>query len=235
MLRVTKQNFRATGQGVIDTGIAWWASRRRLQRLVQVSGQEHFDQAMASGRPVILLVGHFVAIDIAGMYISSLQNITSIYKRPKNKLLHAMMRKGRLRFGTMTLIENREGIKPIMRAFKRADPFYFPADQDFGRRKSVFAPFFGIPAATVPTLGRLAKLSNAIVVPCFTKQLCRGKGYQVIFKSPIDDFSISDELKDAERMNQQIETAVEEMPEQYFWLHKRFKTRPDKKDSGFYK
>jgi len=233
--RIARQNFHATARGMRDMGIAWWASRKRLQDLVSVSGQQYFDDAKKEGRPVILLVGHFVAIDIAGMYISSTENITSIFKRPKNKLIHAMMIRGRLRFGTMTLVESKEGMKPIMRAFKRKDPFYFPSDQDFGRLKSVFVPFFNIQAATVPTLGRLAKLSDAIVIPCFTRQLAYGKGYEVTFKPPLDDFPVGDEITDTSRMNEVIETAVREMPEQYFWAHRRFKTRPDNGEQNFYK
>lgn len=233
--QIARQNFHATARGMRDMGIAWWASRKRLQHLVNVSGQQYYDDAKKEGKPIILLVGHFVAIDIAGMYISSIENITSIYKRPKNKLIHAMMTAGRLRFGTMTLVESKDGIKPILRAFKRGDPLYFPSDQDFGRLKSVFVPFFDIQAATVPTLGRLAKLSGATVIPCFTRQLPYGKGYEVIFKPPLDGFPVDDEIADTSRMNEIIEAAVTEMPEQYFWAHKRFKTRPDKKEPDFYK
>ncbi|MDH5649363.1 MAG: lysophospholipid acyltransferase family protein [Gammaproteobacteria bacterium] len=230
----TFNNFCATGRGLVDTGLAWWASRKRLQRLVHVKGQENFSAAQKTGRPVIILAGHFVAIDIAGMYISSLQNITSIYKKPKNELLHWAMVNGRLHFGTMTLVETKEGVKPILQSLKRREPFYFPGDQDFGPAKSVFVPFFGVQAATVPTLSRLAKMSNAVILPCFAKQLPWGKGYEVIFGRPVDDRFSGDELQDTELMNRVIEHEVKEMPEQYFWMHKRFKTRPENDDRSFY-
>ena len=216
-------------------GFGWWASRERLLKLIRVNGLHNLEQAYASDRPVILLVGHFVAIDLAGMYISARQNITSINKPPKNQLLQAMMKKGRSRFGRTTLVEVRDGIKPILRALKKGEPFYFPSDQDFGPAKSIFAPFFGIPAATVPTLGRLAKLSNALVVPCFTRQLPYGKGYEAIFEKALENFPTGDELEDTTRMNAVIEAAVRMMPEQYFWAHRRFKTRPGDTDQDFYR
>lgn len=224
--RLARRNLRETGQAILASGIAWWASPARLARLVTTRNSEILDTAMQGDRPVILLVGHFVAIEMGGMFLASRQSIIDIYRKPRNELLDAFVRRCRARFSMGTLVEFKEGIKPVLRALKRKETFYYLPDQDFGRKRSVFAPFFGIQTATLPALGKLAKMSNAIVIPCFTRQVPHGEGYEVIFRPPLETLS-EDDIAVATRMNRIIEEAVREMPEQYFWLHKRFKTRPE--------
>jgi KDO2-lipid IV(A) lauroyltransferase len=106
-------------------------------------------------------------------------------------------------------------------------PLYYLPDQDAGRRNSVFAPFFGIPAATFAVLPRLADMTNAVVLACWTRQLPHGRGYEVSFRPPIENIFSGDALADTTRMNREIEECVKEAPAQYFWLHKRFKTQPE--------
>ena len=231
---LTRKNFRATGQALLATGVAWWGSRARLRRLVRCANGHIIEEAVAAGRPVILLVGHFVALEMGGMYLASRWPIIDIYRRPRNPLLHAFMVQCRSRFGMGTLAEFKEGIKPVIRALRRKELLYYLPDQDFGRRRSVFAPFFGIQTATLPALGRLVSLTGAAVIPCFSKQLPAGRGYELIVHPPLEGFDGKDEQGEAARMNRIIEQAVRDMPEQYFWLHKRFKTRPEG-EPDFYK
>lgn len=233
--KLLRKNFYATGQGIFDAGIAWWASSERLCRLTKLTNRHHYDKAIEQGKPIVLLAGHFVALDIGGMLLSSERPFASIYKKPRNKLLHYFMVRGREHFGQMTLVETRDNVKLILRTLKNKQPFYFPGDQDFGRKRSVFVKFFNTSAATVPTLGRLAKLADAVVIPCFTFQLPRGRGYEVVFKGPLKNFPSGDVEQDAARMNQVIEEAVRTKPEQYFWVHRRFKTQPDKTKADLYK
>jgi len=231
-VRLAKQNFRATAQAMLDTGIAWWASRSRLRRLVHCIGREHYDQALATGRPVILLAPHFIALDMGGLYLTTEgRSMISMYKRPKNRLLHVFIAQRRERFGAAKLVESRAGMKQVVRALKRGEVFYYLPDQNPGRKNTVFVPFFGIPAATLTALGRLARITDALVVPCISRQ--RGGGYEVIFKPALEDFPTGDDITDAVRMNEAIEQAVRENPDQYFWMHKRFRTRPIG-EPGFY-
>jgi Kdo2-lipid IVA lauroyltransferase/acyltransferase len=224
--RLVRANFRAFVQASLATPIAWWGSKRRLQRLLRMPGKEHFDRALAAKRPVILLVAHFVAIELAGMALAPDYFIIDMYKRPRNLFFDWLIRIRRTRFGGL-LVERREGIKPVIRALRKGGSFYYLSDQDQGRDGAVFAPFFGIPAATLTALGRIAQVAGAVVIPCFARQLPWGKGYELTFRPPLDNFPTDDVLADTARMNAIIEDAVRAMPEQYFWMHRRFKTRPD--------
>ena len=223
--RMARQHFRALGQASLTIGVAYWASKRRLERLVHSRGREHYDRALAQGRPVILLVAHFIGIEMGGIYLSRERPMIDMYRRTKNRLFDELLRNRRTRFGGQ-VVERLEGLKPIIKAMRQGVVFYYLPDQDPGRHNTMFIPFFGVPAATLTALGRLARITDAVVVPCFTRQLSYGRGYEVIFKPALDNFPTADEVADATRMNLEIEQAVREMPVQYFWVHKRFKTRP---------
>lgn len=225
-LKIAKQNFITTGRAAIETAIAWWAPRKRLQSLVTCIDQQYLDQAIAEKRNIILLVGHFCAIEIAGMYFASKYRMVDIYKPPHNKLMDAVIRNRRPRFGWGTLLRVSDGLKPAIRAVKRGEIFFYLPDQDAGRKNGIFAPFFGIQTSTFGVLGKLAKLTDATVIPCFIRQLPAGQGYELIFKPPLEHFPSGDDYKDTSRANAEIEKAVREMPDQYLWVHKRFKTRP---------
>ncbi len=227
-----RAHFRAFVTAALALPVAWFGSERRLRRLVRWVGKEHADAALASGRPVIFLVPHFVALDIGAMVLVSTvreqlrADLVSMYRRPKGDLFDYLIRKGRLRFGGR-LVERREGIKPVVRELRRGTSFLYLPDQDPGHRGTIFAPFFGVPAATLTTLSRLAAMTNAIVVPFYTRILPGGGGFEVIVRPPFGSFPSGDDVADAARMNAEIEAGVRMMPEQYFWVHKRFKTRPE--------
>jgi KDO2-lipid IV(A) lauroyltransferase len=131
-----------------------------------------------------------------------------------------------VRFGDPLLFSRQDGIRPVVRALRDGIPFYYLPDMDLGPRESIFVPFFGVPTATVPALSRLAQVSRARVVPIVTRQLPDGEGYAARFYPAWDDFPTGDIAADTQRMNEFIEAMVREMPEQYYWVHKRFKTRP---------
>ncbi len=230
--RMAKQHFRTLGQTSLAMGIAYWGGKRRLERLVRCAGRGHYDQALAQGRPVILLAAHFIGVEIGGIYLSRERPMVDMYRRANNQLFDEVLRRGRTRFGGQ-VVERREGLMPIIKAMRQGAVFYYLPDQDPGRHNTAFIPFFGVPAATLTTLGRLARITNAIVVPCFPRQLPYGRGYEVIFKPALDNFPTDDEIADATRMNAAIEEGVRAMPEQYFWVHRRFKTRPEN-EPAFY-
>ena len=223
--RWLRQTFQASMRAVLEHGLLWWGSEARVRRLIQIDNPE---AAMGDGvRPVIWLAPHFVGLDMGGVRLTMDQTIVSMYARAKDPVSDKFMRHGRTRFSNIVLIERHEGIKATLQAIKRGLPFYYLPDQDHGRLNAVFVPFFGIPAATVAALPRLAKLTGAQIVPAITRQLPGGQGYRVRFYPPWDNFPSDNVETDVARMNAFIEERIREMPPQYLWLHRRFKTRPE--------
>jgi KDO2-lipid IV(A) lauroyltransferase len=222
--RVLRGHFQAFGRAVIERGILWWSSRARVMRLVRIEDLDHW--MAVRDRPVIWLVPHFVGLDMAGSRVATEFQVASMYSRQSNRVLDRLLYRGRTRFVMPRLLSRQEGIRPLVRAIREGVPFYYLPDMDFGTRDSVFVPFFGVPTATITGLSRIARLADAVVVPLVTRQLPGGQGYVVRFYPAWTNFPTGDLEADARRMNAFIEDRVREMPEQYHWLHKRFKTRP---------
>ena len=223
--RIARKHFRAFGQALLDIGIAWWSSEARLRRLTRFRGREHYDHALREHKNVILLAPHFLGLEYGGMRLSVERPMVTVFRHPVNKLVSVIMERARSRF-YMRLVEHIQSFTALVKQTKKGVPLYYLPDQDAGLRNSVFAPFFGVPAATFVVLPRLAKMTNAVVIPCVTRQLSWGRGYEIEFRPALKNFPSGDPVADTTRMNQEIQVAVREMPEQYFWLHKRFKTRP---------
>ena len=222
--RIARAHFQAFAQIMLEQGVFWWASDRRFLRIVKLTGLEYWQAA--ENRPVIFLAPHFVGLDWAGVRLTEFKTLASVYSRQKNKLLSRMLLTGRSRFKRSLLFSRQDGLRGVVKALRRNIPFYYLPDLDFGRRNAVFVPFFGVSAATVTGLSRLAKLADAVVLPVVARQLPRGEGYEVKIYPPLDNFPADDVTVDTRRMNQFIEERIAEMPEQYLWTHKRFKTRP---------
>ncbi|MBI2291627.1 MAG: lipid A biosynthesis acyltransferase [Betaproteobacteria bacterium] len=221
---LARRHFRAFGRNLLEHGILWWGSKDEIQRLVRVEGLEHW-QAVGV-KPVIWLAPHFVGLDMGGVRLTSEYRLVSVYSHQKDPLLDAVLYHGRTRFEPSELYSRQQGIRPVVRALRKGLPFYYLPDMDFGARDSIFVPFFGVPAATITGLSRIAQLAGAVIVPCVTRQLPGGAGYVVRLYPAWVDFPGGDLEADARRMNAFIEERVREAPEQYYWLHKRFKTRP---------
>jgi KDO2-lipid IV(A) lauroyltransferase len=226
---LAKETFRNITRVALSSGIVWWSSRSRLTRLVQVKGSVHYERALKSGRNLIVLAPHFVSLEIGGIYLSTRSPLVSVYQHSRNPVFDRLTRAGRSRFGNV-LFERKSDPRNLIREMKKGAPLYYLPDQDPGiqwdPRRAVFAPFFGIQTATWATLARLANLTNALVLPCATKLLSTGQGFELNFGSPLEDFPSDDPVLDATRMNEAIEDFVRDMPDQYFWVHKRFKTQP---------
>lgn len=211
-------------RGALEHGLLWWASRQRLEKLIRIEGIEHW-QAVQN-QPVIWLAPHFMGLDVGGTRINMDHAVVSMYGQQKNPYVMQLLLRSRTRFGRAELFSRQDGIKPVIKAIRGGVPFYYLPDQDFGAKDAVFVPFFGVPAATVTGLSRLAKVARAKVVPLVTRQLPGGQGYVLTFYPAWENFPSDDVEADTRRMNAFIEERVREMPEQYFWTHKRFKTRP---------
>lgn len=220
--RLLRRHFVAMVQMLLEYGYCWFASRERIQRLVRIEGLEHL--RALEGRNVILMMPHFTGLDLAGQRISLETPLVSMYSVQKDPWLDEFFRTKRLRFGNGIIFSRQQGTRPTLRALKEGRRLYYLPDQDFGHRDSVFAPFFGVPAATIAGLSRMAQVANAVVLPCYPRR--EADGYTVVIEPPLDNFPTGDAVADATRMNAVIERQARRQLHQYFWLHKRFKSRP---------
>jgi Kdo2-lipid IVA lauroyltransferase/acyltransferase len=229
--RVLEAHFRAVGRSILEATIAWWASEARLRRLVRIEGEEHA-RALGDSR-VIFLVPHFVGIELEGLRMSMDYKGMAVYSHQKNKVFDEFLVRVRSRFPGTRMVARQEGVKTLLRGFKDGLGLQLSPDLDLGPRDAVFVPFFGVRTATVTALSRLARLTGAAVVPVVVRQLPGAEGYVMRMYPAWDNYPGASPEEDTRRMNAFIEERVLEMPEQYYWLHKRFKTRPDGEE-GFY-
>ncbi len=234
---LARRHFAYFGRNMLELGLWWWASPARIRRLVKIIHGERL--AACQGRPVILFAPHFVGLDAGGIRLSMDHAMVTIYARAKNRTFDAALRRGRLRFGKMTLFSRQQGVKSVIRPIREGRLFYYLPDMDYGAKDAVFVPFFGVPAATITGLSRLAKLTGATVIPIITRMV--GNHYEIEVGEPWTDFpatnpadAVTDNVvADTRRMNAFLETEILRSPAQYYWLHKRFKTRPPG-EAGFY-
>ena len=229
--QLVKRHFQLSGVALLSLGVAWFAPRWRVERFVTLRGKQYLDEVLARGKQVILLAPHFIALDIGGARLAANRDrrFVSMYRTSRDPLLEYLFSR-RGRFGAL-IVERMASLKPIIRAIREGQGFYYLPDQDMGERASVFVPFFGIPAATVTILSRLAETTNAAVLPCITRILPKGRGYELRIYPALENFPTDDPVADARRMNQEIEQWVREMPDQYMWSYRRFKTRPNNEPS----
>ena len=225
--QLTRSHFQYLGRSLLERTLLWWSPRERLERLIQVQGDAQVRNLLDAGQPVILLVPHFVGLDAGGTAIAMRFNTVNIYAEQSSATFDKLVLKGRRRFGDQLLLARREGARSTVKAMKSGRPFHYSPDINMRRREAIFVPFFGIPAATTEGLSRLAKAAGAVVMPCVTRMLPGGQGYVVEIGDPWPDFPTKDAEADTRRMNEALETIIRTMPEQYYWVHRRFKTRPE--------
>ena len=223
--RLLRRHFIVTGQSFIDLATLAWASKRRLKSKTHIQGMEHLQAELTAGRPVILLAPHSVGMNFGGSLVAEKLNMFSMIKIQRNPLLNWFLNKGRQRFGCQLLLRQ-QGLRPVIRSLQTGMPFYYLPDEDLGPDHSVFATFFGIQTATLTVPARLARLTGAAVIPCFSRLLPGGRGYEVILKPALSPFPTGDQIDDANHINRILEAGIREMPEQYLWTFKIFKTRP---------
>jgi KDO2-lipid IV(A) lauroyltransferase len=220
-----KNHFRMFARGLIERSILWWASAERINSLIRVEGIEHFEAV--AGKPSILLTPHFVGMDAGGQWVAQQVDTVCMYANQKNAYMTELLLKKRARFRNQKLYSRQQGLRPIIKGMRAGMPFIYPPDQDQGVKDGVFVPFFGVPAATMTSVSRITQMTGAKVVPSITRVLQGAGGYVLTFYPAWENYPSGDEVADARHMNAFIEQRILEMPEQYFWLHKRFKNRPE--------
>ena len=221
---VATQTFIHFSQAWLDRGWLWHGSPDVTRRRLKLTGQV---DALLDPGPVVIFSPHFVGLDAGWTALTQQLSraFTTIYTHQANKVVDAWVLEGRVRFGSARLFDRSAGPKPILAALRAGEVLYLLPDMNYGLPESVFVPFYGVQAATVTSLSRLARLGKARVVPVLTRMTVTG--YDVEVMSAWTDFPGDDVTRDALRMNQRLEEFVNTMPSQYYWVHKRFKDRPE--------
>ncbi len=210
-------------QAWLDRGWLWHgAPERTLQRLKIVGDVEQ----LSGDAPTVLFVPHFVGLDAGATALSQQisRSFNTIFTPQSNQVMDAWIAEGRQRFGNARLFDRRQGVKDIVASLRQGQPLYLLPDMDFGAKDAFFVPFYGVAAATVPSLSRFARLGRAKVVPVLTRMT--DWGYEVEVLPAWEDFPSNDAEADTVLMNRRLQDYIATMPAQYFWVHKRFKTRP---------
>ncbi|AGA89272.1 Lauroyl/myristoyl acyltransferase [Thioflavicoccus mobilis 8321] len=223
--RLLRRHFGWLGVAALSQGVGWGASRARLRRLVRIRHLERINDCIAAGQPVIVLVPHFIGLELGGAAFTALVDAGAyMYQKIRNPVMEWQVKRARTRFGSVS-IERHGDLRSMLRVIKAGTPFFYLPDQDGGRR-GIFVPFCGVAASTVPMLGRFAALTGAVVILTIPRFLPWGRGLELTFDPPLEPFPSGDPAADAAQMNRVIEARIQTMPEQYFWVHRRFKTRP---------
>ena len=232
---LVRQHFCALGVSFFETGIAWFAPIKRLNKRVTVSGMENIQALIDAGEGILFLAPHFTTLEILGLAINrQINNLDQTYRPHNNPVYNWIQSRCRSRHNPSSTVLMARDVRGIVKSLKAGRCISFLPDQDYGRKHSVFAPFFGVPAATVTSMSRLSQLAKVKVVPLLSWRDNDGEngggGYQIKIFPPLDDFPTSDDLVDARRVNQVVEECIGYCPEQYLWTHRRFKTRPDQEE-----
>ncbi len=219
--QVVRAHVHAFLRSFLERFKVWYADEAAIKKFVHLQGAEHLNAV--ADKPVVILAPHFVGLDMGGTRLQFERALFSMYAPQSNPVLDAEIQVGRGGHGAV-LVSRREGMRRVIRMLKDGKQFYFLPDMDLGPKDAVFVPFFGVPAATVTSVARLAQMTGAVVVPAVTKMV--DGGYVLQLYPAWENFPGQDLEAATLRMNQFIEERVLEMPEQYLWTHKRFKTRP---------
>jgi len=229
-------HFRAQLRTVMHYYILWWRPVAVVRKRIQQSGFEKIAQYQQQGKNIIILSSHTVGLEFAGAAISMDYKTVGPYKPMRNPVINWIVANGRLRFGenhNNKLFTRDDGLRPLIRETRAGNVLVYFADEDLGEKNSVFASFYGVPKATIPVLGRLAKACNAVVLPCVSCYEEKNGRYLVKLLPKIEDLSASDDVKDSESMNRAIERAIDFCPVQYMWTLRYFKTRPEGEGSVY--
>jgi len=224
--RLLKENFASTGIAFFEMAMSWWWPKARLAKLAHIEGLEHLQAAQRDGEGAILMALHFTTLEIGAALLGQRHTIDGMYREHRNALFDFVQRQGRERHNLDSLAVEREDVRGMIKLLRKGRAIWYAPDQDYGAKQSIFVPLFGIEAATVTATTHFARLGKARVIPFTQRRLEDGSGYRLLLHPPLEGFPGESEAADALRINQWVEQAVTECPEQYLWAHRRFKSRP---------
>ncbi len=222
--QLLKANFESVGCALFETGMAWFWPHWRMRAITTMDGTEHVDAAVSQGRGMLLLSAHFLTLELNARQFGLYRPGVGVYRPNTNPVLEFAQVHGRCR--SNKYLVDRLDIKGMLKALRAGDALWYAPDHDYGRHASVFVPFFAVDqAATITGTATLARVKKTATLPCFT--LREENGYRLLIQAPLENFPVGDDEADAITGNQVIEAAIRRAPEQYMWLHRRFKTTPE--------
>lgn len=224
---LVRENFASMGIAFFEMAMSWWWPKKRLSRLVQVQGLEHLQAAQEQGQGAILMAIHFTTLEIGAALLGQQHTIDGMYRAHDNPVFDYVQRRGRERHNADAQAIEREDVRGMLKVLRKGRAIWYAPDQDYGPKQSLFVPLFGVPAATVTATSKFAKLGRAQVIPMTQTRLPNGQGYLIKIEPALFDFPGESDEQDCLRLNQWIEQAIAQQPEQYLWAHRRFKTRPE--------
>lgn len=221
--KLVRDVFRQNGAGLFETAAAWWGPLDGFDTKIRLEGRVHLDEALDKGKGVILLGGHFSTLDLGGLLFSRYFTLHTMYRPHNNPVMEEVISRGRSRF--IDSLIDRHDFRAVIRALKRNQIVWYAPDQDFGPSNSVYAPFFGVEAATVTATARLARVSGSPVI-MLSHHRNPDNSYTLRVHEAIDPFPLADDRASANRINSELERGIMYDPSQYMWMHRRFKTHP---------
>ena len=229
---LVRKAFHSNGIGMMELGLAWFRDPRDFADITDIHGLEYLNQALEGGKGVLLLGGHYSTLDLGGSLVTEVIEADVMQRDHNNPLMNAVMTRARERRYGVAL--NSKDLRGLLRRLRQNRTIWYATDQDYGRKGIVFAPFFGVPAGTITATSRIAERSGCAIVPFSHFRREGSPGYDIYFHPALENFPSGDDLADATLVNQAIEREVRRQPDQYLWMHRRFKTRPDRNDPAFY-
>ncbi len=223
---LVREIFIQNGIGFFEIAWAWWAREEDVAGRYRVEGLEHIKEATKDGKGVVLVGAHFVHLDLCGLMLNQVVPMDVIYRKNNDPVFEHVITSGRKRVFENVL--ERSDMRGIVRKLRSGRIIWYSPDQDFGGRQSVFAPFFGVTASTLTTTAQLARMGRANICCGFHYRDPETHQYRLVFKPVPEQFPTGDDVADATLINQLIEAGIRERPEQYMWVHRRFKTRPQR-------
>jgi len=231
--QVLKKHFKLMGQTFFEMPFSWWSPAKRLAPLFQIKGLENLEAAKAKGKGVLLLSAHFTSLEMGGMLLIQKASFGVMYRQHKNPVIEYIMGGSRKRI--LEFAVAKDDVRGLIKKLRTNRTIWYAPDQNSPRKAGIFADFFGISASSNTATARLAKMTGAPVVPFRLIHRDDDSGYDLIIEPELSDYPTGDLQADTQRVNDLIENWVREYPAQYLWVHRRFRTRPDRNDRTFYK
>lgn len=223
---IVRRSFRHQARSILNYGLIWWAPKKQLKKRIKIVGSENIETSLNKNRALIFMTAHSMGLEAAVSAITMRYPISGPFKPMKNRLIDWFVAKGRVRHGTL-IYTRKSGLRPIVKDVRGGCAMFYLPDEDLGKDRSIFVPFFGHQKASVPVLGRLSKTCNADVLPCISCYDEEKRQYQIHVLPALKNFPKSDDYADTQEMNRALEEIIRLCPSQYFWIMKLFKTRPE--------
>jgi KDO2-lipid IV(A) lauroyltransferase len=219
--RILRAHFQSVGVGIFETAIAWWSSDARIRKFTRLEGEEHLQAALARGRGAILLSAHFTTLEIGARALCARLATNIMYRPTNNEVLERFLARNRGRQAKRAI--PRDDVRTLITSLKSNEPVWYAPDQSYRKKGAEMVPFFNIPAATNTATSRLARMTGAAVLPYFPERLAGSRGYRMVIHPILENFPTESPYEDARTFNALIEAHVRSVPEQYLWIHRRFK------------